>query len=48
MILPGRCRGDLAALSRDFGVPFELGSGVAAAVEHFHATRETGLERIAA
>jgi dihydropteroate synthase-like protein len=25
VILPGRCRADLAALSRDFGVPFERG-----------------------
>ncbi|MEL7544700.1 MAG: aminotransferase class V-fold PLP-dependent enzyme [Pseudomonadota bacterium] len=33
---------------RDFGVPFEVGSGVAAAVEHLHSTRERTIERIAA
>ena len=40
--------GGTELVMRDFGVPFELGSGVAAAVEHFHSTRESGLERIAA
>ena len=40
--------GGTELVMRDFGVPFELGSGVAAAVEYFHSTRESTLQRIAA
>ncbi|MGI9405792.1 MAG: L-aspartate--glyoxylate aminotransferase BhcA [Hyphomicrobiaceae bacterium] len=40
--------GGTELVMRDFEVPFELGSGVAAAIEHFHKTKQPTLERIAA
>ncbi len=40
--------GGTELVMRDFGVPFEQGSGVGAAIEHFHATGESEMGTIAA